>query len=360
MTSREVIRTLLNKELPDRVGLQEHFWPHIIPNAWGAQGIEPGTNFQERFNLDLQSLCFFATPGPRPDLSKVVEESDEWIVRRDAWGASFKTWKHKSGTPEHVAFSVTSPDVWKADYRDAFMAIDVRNHVDLDAFRERYAEAKAGDRFVTYSGLFVFEELRKVLGDMAMLESLLLEPEWVTDFCTCVTQKCMEYFQLIFTEVGLPDGMHMYDDLGYTAAPFASPACHRELIHPHHVKLFDMFKGYDLPIILHTCGDFRPHLPCIVESGVDCIQAMEAKTGMNVLEMAKEYKNDLCFMGNINVQVLETGDREKIREECLGKLNGMKDMRAPYIYMSDHSIPPSVALADYEYMLELYKDNCKY
>ena len=121
-----------------------------------------------------------------------------------------------------------------------------------------------------------------------------------------------------------------------------------------------MFKDYNLPIILHTCGDFRLHLSCIIESGVDCIQAMEAKTGMDVVDIAREYKQGLCFMGNINVKILETGDRDKIREECLGKLNGMKDLRAPYVYMSDHSIPPSIKLDDYRYMLELYHENCSY
>ncbi len=40
MTSRDTIKTLLAKEIPERVGLNESFWPHIVENAWGAQGIE--------------------------------------------------------------------------------------------------------------------------------------------------------------------------------------------------------------------------------------------------------------------------------------------------------------------------------
>jgi uroporphyrinogen decarboxylase len=360
MTKRAIMKALLAREIPERAGLNESFWPHIIENAWGDQGIAAGTDFVARFNLDMRSINWFAAPPPRPDLAAVVEESDEWIVNRDGWGAITKTWKHKAGTPEHVGFTLTSPEIWHRDYRDAFAAIDVRDHVDLPAFKERYARAMAGDEFVTFSGLFVFEDLRRILGDVTMLESLLLEPEWIHDFNTVVTQKYIEYFNLVFSEVGLPDGLHIYEDLGYTAAPFASPTCHREMIMPYHTQLFSLFKDHNLPIIMHTCGDFRPHIEAIIESGVDCIQAMEAKTGMNVVELAREYKDKLCFMGNIDVRVLESGDRDKIAEECLGKLNGMKALRAPYVYMSDHSIPPSVAVADYEYMLELYRDNCRY
>ena len=131
------------KQLPERVGLSESFWPHIIDNAWGRQGIEPGTDLIERFNLDLRGTVGFSVPGPRPDLACVVEETDGWIVNRDGWGASFKTWKHKAGTPEHVGFSVTSQQVWQRGYRGALEAIDVRDHVNLEPIRQRYTEAMA-------------------------------------------------------------------------------------------------------------------------------------------------------------------------------------------------------------------------
>ena len=111
---------------------------------------------------------------------------------------------------------------------------------------------------------------------------------------------------------------------------------------------------------MHTCGDFRPHIDSIIEAGVDCIQAMEAKTGMDVVNLAEQYKDKLCFMGNIDIRALESGDRDRIKTECLGKLNGMKALRAPYVFMSDHSIPPSVSVENYEYMLELFHTNSAY
>ncbi len=357
---REIIRTLLARQIPERAGLNESFWPHIIDNAWAADGIAPDTDFVSRFDLDLRSVSWFNMPAPRPDLACEVEESAEWRVTRDGWGATTKQWKHKAGTPEHVGFMLDSPAAWKAEFRDAIDAIAIRDHVNLEALRAEYTTAMAGPEFVVFSSLFVFEELRRIIGDVTMLESLLLEPEWMHDFCTLATRKHMEYFELLFTEVGLPDGMHVYEDLGYTAAPFVSPACHREMIYPYHKNLFSMFKDFKLPVILHSCGDFRPHIECIIESGVDCIQAMEAKTGMSVVTLAEQYGSRLCFMGNIDVRALESGDRDRIKEECLGKLNGMKTLRAPYIYMSDHSIPPTVKLADYEYMLRLFRENCRY
>ena len=136
MTSREIIKTLLQKEIPERVGLDEHFWPHIIANAWGAQGVESGTDFVGRFDLDIRNVSWFSVPGPCPELACVVEESDEWIVRRDGWGAATKYWKHKAGTPEHIGCAMTTPEIWQRDFRDALVALDVRQSLDVGLFRE--------------------------------------------------------------------------------------------------------------------------------------------------------------------------------------------------------------------------------
>lgn len=360
MTKREVIKTLLNKRIPDRVGLFESFWPFIIENAWGAQGVEPKCNFVNRFNLDLRPASWFTVPGPRQDLVATLEETDECVVKRNAWGAVTRTWKRRAGTPEHIDFTLTSPEIWKRDFREAVLGLDIRQHVDLPELRKAFAAAKAKEEFVTHCSLFIFEELRKIMGDVCMLESLLAEPDFIHDFNTILTDKYIEYYELLFREVGVPDGMYIFEDLGYTRGPFASAELHREMILPYHKKLFGIFKDRKLPIILHTCGDFRIHLPAIIEAGVDCVQALEAKTGMNVVDLAREYKDKLCFMGNLDIRAFESGDRQKIREEVLPKLNGMKALRAPYIFMSDHSIPPSVKLADYEYVLQLYRENCRY
>jgi uroporphyrinogen decarboxylase len=121
-----------------------------------------------------------------------------------------------------------------------------------------------------------------------------------------------------------------------------------------------LFKDHNLPVIMHTCGDFRPHLPAIVDSGVDCIQAMEAKTGMNVVELAREWKDKLCFMGNLDVRAFESNDRQRLEAEVLGKIRGLRELRAPYIVMSDHSIPPSVNLDTFRWYVELVRRNYRY
>jgi len=358
---RDTIRALLTHgELPERMGLNEHFWPHILDNAWREQGVAPGTDFDRRFDLDLKMVGGYNLPSPRPDLETVIEEADDWKVHRDGWGATFKTWKRRAGTPEHVGFALTTPKTWHREFRDAFLAHDPASGVDFAKIRRDREEAESDGFFSTYCFMFVFEQLRARIGDVAMLEALLLEKEWIHDFNRCVTDHFLAAWERILEECGEPDGIHFFEDLGYTRSPFASPACHREMVLPYHREIVGFFKDRGLPVIMHTCGDFRPHIPAIVEAGVDCIQAMEAKTGMDVVDLAGEWKDDLCFMGNLDVRAYESGDRDLLRDEILAKVEGMKRLRAPYVAMSDHSIPPSVTVTDYEWSLDLIRDHYRY
>jgi len=360
MTSRrDIISALLRKQIPERMGVNEHFWPFIRENAWTAQGLPEKVPFHKLFDLDLASAHWYNLPDPRPDLVANLEETAEWKMIRGPWGDVTKVWKTKAGTPEHVGFAIDCGATWRREFREQFLAADPLAGVKFDEIRATRDRLRADDRFVTYSFMFVFEWARKVIGDVVMLESLLVEPEFIQDFNRVLTDKFLQFYQRLFAEVGLPDGIHMYEDLGYTQSAFCSPACHREFVLPYHRELIGFFKDHGLPVILHTCGDFRPHLPAI-ESGVDCIQAMEAKTGMNVVDLARDWKDKLCFMGNLDVRAFESGDRQRLAAEVLGKMRGMKELRAPYVVMSDHSIPPTVRLDTFRWYLDLVRRNYRY
>lgn len=89
--------------------------------------------------------------------------------------------------------------------------------------------------------------------------------------------------------------------------------------------------------------------------GFDCLQPMEAKAGCEVLEYARQYRDRLCFVGNMDVTVLNTNDRSKVRDEVVGKRRALQELRAAYVFHSDHSIPPDVRYDTYRYAPELWK-----
>lgn len=359
MTSRERVATLLKKQIPDRMGLYEHLWGETIPQAWEAQGYPKDARLEAFFDYDIVAGGPWIDNSLVPGHKEILEETDEWQVIRDGRMATTRTWKKRSGTPEHVGFEITTPDAWRK-YRDRLREVNPARLGDLEKNRKDLAEARASGRFVVLGNCFVWEIMRATLGDVNFLPALLTEPEWIHDFCGTYLEFYKQHYDRYFREVGRPDGFWIYEDFGYRNGLFCSPATLKEMVMPYEKALVSFFKDHGLPVILHTCGDIRKAVPLFIEAGFDCLQPMEAKAGCNVLEFAATYGSQIAYMGNIDVVVLNTNRPAQVKKEILSKLKTLKKQRIPYFFHSDHSIPPTVNLKTYQYALQLFRENSAY
>jgi uroporphyrinogen decarboxylase len=360
MNSKERVSLLLQKQIPDRMGLFDHFWGETLREEnWIAQGYPKGVSPEEYFDFDIAFCGGWFDSSIVPGRSEIVEDSLEWKILRDGRGALLKYWKNRSGTPEHIGFEVTSADVWKR-YRDGLLTVNRQRLGDLEEVRANVANARQRGKFVVYNNPFVFELLRGTLGDVNFLPALLEDPKWIHDFCRVYLDHYKMHYEVFFREVGLPDGIWIYEDFGFRNGLFCSPATMAEMIMPYEKELVSFFHDHNLPVILHSCGDIRKAIPLIIDAGFDCLQPMEAKAGCDVVQIAKTYGNKLAYMGNIDVMKLETNDPAKVREEVVSKVSELKKMRISYLFHSHHSIPPSIQFRTYQYALAVFQENCRY
>lgn len=358
MTSHERVATLLRHELPDRIGLFDHYWGETLPR-WLQEGYPDGVAVEEYFGYDLQFAGGWIDTTPFRGVSELVAETDEWTLTKNGAGATFKYWKHKSGTPEHVDFDCCTPQRWEEVYKPQLSVFDPER-VTVAACKEGIAKAKANEKFSVFSGLFIFELLRGTLGDVCMLESFALEPEWIHDFCRTYTDFYLKYLDHLFAEAGQPDGAFIYEDLGYSKGLFCSPTMLDEMIMPYYRELFAYFHNRDMPVILHSCGGVTEAVPLIIAAGVDCLQPMEVKAGVDVISLAEQFGDRLSFMGNIDIRVLEQGDKAAIEAEIVGKMETLKSLGAAYFWHTDHSVSPNVSFETYQYAMKVYKEHCAY
>jgi uroporphyrinogen decarboxylase len=89
----------------------------------------------------------------------------------------------------------------------------------------------------------------------------------------------------------------------------------------------------------------------MVDAGMDCLQALEVKAGMDVGRLAKRYGGRLAFCGNIDVRILCTNDRGQIDEAIQRTIPPVLEAGSGYILHSDHSIPPEVEYETLSYFL---------
>jgi uroporphyrinogen decarboxylase len=359
MNSRERMTALLSSQPADRMGLFEHFWPETLNQVWPRQGYPEGAEPSDYFNYDMSFTAGGLNSEPFPGRMEILEEDEERKLVRDGRGATLRYWKNKSGTPEHVAFEVTTPEIWKK-YREPLLETNRERIPAPEEVRKNMEKTRGQGKFACWNNLFVFELLRATLGDQVFLPSLLMDPDWIKDFCQVYLDFYLRHYEILVSEAGPPDGLMLYEDWGYKQGLFCSPKVLRDLILPYEKALVDFFKSHGVPVIIHSCGDIRKAIPLFIEAGFSCLQAMEAKAGCDVVEIAHTYGNKLSYMGNINIMALETNDMDRVRAEIVPKLQELKAIRAPYVFHSDHSISPQVALKTYEGALEIFRENANY
>jgi uroporphyrinogen-III decarboxylase len=113
-----------------------------------------------------------------------------------------------------------------------------------------------------------------------------------------------------------------------------------------------------LDVIYHGCGNVAEILPDYIEMGIDAMNPLEAKAELDAVDLRRAYGHSLGIAGNSDITVWETGDRDKVRDEVLRKLNAAKG--GGYIFMSDHSVTGGVPPKTYHYIVDMVREFGKY
>lgn len=349
LTGKERIGNILRRKPVDRIGLFEHFWSDTH-KVWTQNGwIKPGESFEDHFNYDLQLHWAFNMVADLDFEPVTLEETEETILQRDGNGALLRHHKLHDSTPEHVDFAVKERKAWE-DLIKPKLVVDTRR-IDFAGFRQAKQHAEEKQRFFCWSGINVFELMHPVCGHEYMLMGMALDPAWIKDMVDTYSRLTIELMEILFAAEGYPDGIWFYEDMGYKQHPFMSPRMYREIILPGHIRTVQWAKGRGLPVIMHSCGYVEPLVPGMIEAGVDCLQVIEVKAGMDLLKLYRDFGDRLSFMGGIDVRVLYNNDKSEIDAELERKIPVVKGNYG-YILHSDHSIPSNVTHDTYRYFID--------
>ena len=349
MTGKERMQRILKHQPVDRIGLFEHFWNDTY-KTWYEQGHVPGgQSFEDHFQFDMQECWAFNLVADLDFKQQVVAEDEDTITFLDGNGAILRRHKFHDTTPEHVDFTVKEREDWEK-IKPLFVNADPRRS-NLEAYHKVKKGAADAGRFFVWSGVNVFECIHPVCGHENMLVGMALDPDWVRDMAETYAKLTVELQKILFEQEGYPDGIWYYEDMGYKGSPFMSPQMYREIIKPSHIYTIHYAKEHNLPVIMHSCGFVEPLLPDMIDAGIDCLQVIEIKAGMDLLKLHKLYGDRISFMGGIDVRTLYTNDRQVVLEELEKKIPLVKQ-GYNYVLHSDHSIPKTVDYEVYRYFID--------
>jgi uroporphyrinogen decarboxylase len=169
-------------------------------------------------------------------------------------------------------------------------------------------------------------------GYEAWLMDLVLEPSLAEALMDHILDLHLAIIGRMLEAVSGDVDMLLYaDDVAFQDRLMVSPQLYRRLIKPRQRRLMEFLKAKTRARILyHTCGAVYPLIGDFIDIGVDILNPIQTTArGMDIQRLKKEFGQDLCFWGGIDVQQLlphgspvevTTATREIIA--CLGAGGG--------------------------------------
>ena len=330
---------------PDRVPIHDLLWDSTVAR-WRREGLPQEQSPDDYFGFEMVRI--------EPDLSprfptSEVEENDEYVLERTAFGALRRQHRDRSTTPEMVEYPIHTREDWE---RIRPRLAPMPERLDWPALHAQYERSRAAGRFITFAAHFGYASLLEYIRSDELLMLLVTEPEWVKEMYQVQLELVLWLAEEMVKGGVEYDGAFLMCDLGYRNATLFSPKMYRELQFSFDKQLFRFFRDRDKPVILHSDGRVSALIPYFIEGGVSVLQPLEVKAGMDVVELKREYSRDLAFMGGIDARAIADPDPRAIEEEIRRKFAVAME-GGGYIYHSDHSVPHDVSFQRYQRVMEL-------
>jgi len=347
MTTRERMTHVLNHQEPDRVPMHDGPWAPTVAR-WCQEGLPPGVSPADFFGWD-KFRGFGNDNGPRFP-SAVVEETEEYIITTSSWGATMKNWKKHASVPEFLDFRITDRDSW-AEAKARMTPTEDR--IDWKGLETSWPQWQAEGAWIVGSAWFGYDVSASWnVGTERMLMALLDDPEWCRDMIDTALDVNLALLSMAWDRGYHFDAVTWADDMGYRNGLFFSLDIYRSVVKPAQRRMIEWCHDRGIYTSLHSCGNIMALIPELVEIGLDQLNPLEQKAGMDVFELKERWGDKLVLEGGIDVRNMTNG--LAIEEEIRSKFEVLK-CDGGYVYFSDHSVPENVSFADYCRVTELVR-----
>ena len=148
-------------------------------------------------------------------------------------------------------------------------------------------------------------------------------------------------------------GMWIYDDMAGNRGTMFSPKQFETIFLPAYRRMITSFKNAGVRyVFLHSDGDIRAILDMLVDAGIDGINPVERRAGMDMTVLRRQYPKLILTGGMCNTKTLVCGTPAEIEAEAreiidLGRDGG--------IIIGTHSVSPEIPLENFM----VYHETCK-
>ena len=348
MTSHERFARMFAHREADRVPIIDSPWGATL-ERWQAEGMPADADFTEYFALDRVAGIWVDNSPRFPN--EVLEETEDYSIVITSWGATMKNWKHIASTPEFLDFRIKDRASWAE--AKARMTTE-RDRVDWNYLQTHYAGWRAAGAWIEGGLWFGFDVAHSwAVGTERILIAMMEEPEWAQEIFNHYLDVNLALLDMVWEAGYTFDSVKWPDDMGYKFHTFFSLDTYRELLKPVQKRAVEWAHAKGIKAHLHSCGDIHTFIPDLIEIGIDALNPLEVKAGMDPLAIKAAYGSDLLLHGGLNALLYD--DIDALEAEMRRVIPTLKQ-GGGYILSSDHSVPSSISLRDFTRFVELAKE----
>lgn len=363
------MRKTLRHQEADRVPVSDFFWGSFLRRWRDELGLPADTDIYRYYDLDWMNVNPNLDPHIKP--FEILRENEQEVLVRTGFEAVIRK-RLDLPMPAFLEFDTNTVEKMEAfqfddpwDERRYFRAGDDQINGVGDGFSRNTGPfvgriEEAYSDFPVFGGVLEANEmLTRLIGPENSLQWMALEPDAMGRFIARIFEFSLAILKAqIKAADGKLDGMVIWGDVAYKKGLLFSPVFWRKHFKPGVKALVDECHSHDLPVIYHGCGNVNKIFADFAEIGVDAYNPLEAKAGMDVIDLRRRFGHQIGFCGNMDVQLWATGTLDEIKAAALTKLNAAKG--GGFIFQSDHSVPNDISGEKYDFVVKLIRECGKY
>jgi hypothetical protein len=324
-----------------------HFWPEFQDNWTRRHG---PADLQQLFGGDMHMAI--PDESPWPTLAGVLERRSEGAVVRSGWG-DIKLCK-LGGMGQLIEPALkerVDPDTLRFD--------DPLLNSRFEQAGQK-AAALQEDHFVWCKSGGPYLRAAFMRGEENFWIDVVEDPDWTRAFVDRVVDHIITVAVEGMKRFGLQEtGIAIYDDVASSAGPFVGPKHYERIFLPPLRRMIKAYKDAGARWIMHHAdGNVLPLLDMWVDAGVDAINPVEFRVGMDPVKIRQQYGNRLVCVGGLdNCAILPRGDRGEIHDHVMHLVEAG---RGGGFVFGPHSIGPDISLETMKYVLDLLQEYGNY
>lgn len=341
--SKQLVLKACEFKPPERIPRFDSFW--MFPDSW-QEKLGPRQGLTD-------IAIWYPDETPFPTQARVLKEENGYIYEVDSWGRTIrrKTDAYFVETLQSPIASMSDLDTIEFDpaeidnrYLTGKMdpSVTFDNLKDMENALEQDKKnhcvfGKTGGPYLRSTYVRGETEfLMDIAGDRSFAKAIV---DKVTDHLITVGLEQLRRWNLYDA------GIWIYDDMAYNHGPMLSPEQFKEIFLPAYRQMIKSYKQAGARyVFLHSDGDIRVLLDMLIDAGIDGINPLERRAGMDIIRIHEKYPRLILVGGMCNTHTLLRGTEQEIeRETCeiidLGKEGG--------IVIGTHSISPEIPLENF-------------